>query len=150
MQRSIMKNILTMKLFEKKRTQAELYHKKLEAFKAHYKAEFDIALDDDILYIIIRMNEMQLDFQRQIKAIPEVRFKSAWEYFLYALGSSLKFFWILVAALVLSAAIVYYADHKVNYPENTQSQIKKDKDTVSEIGVSGKATGLGKKKSRSK
>lgn len=118
-----------MKLFEKKRTQAELYHKKLEAFKAHYKSEFDVALDDDILYIIIRMNEMQLDFKRQIKTIPEVRFKSAWEYFLYALGSSLKFFWILMAALALSAAIVYYTDHKMAMKEQ-QIEIQDQKKIV--------------------
>lgn len=127
-----------MKLFEKKRTQAELYHKKLEAFKAHYKSEFDVALDDDILYIIIRMNEMQLDFKRQIKTIPEVRFKSAWEYFLYALGSSLKFFWILMAALALSAAIVYYTDHKIVHHEMHSIGVAKQEDTLNKISTQSK------------
>lgn len=62
------------------------YQKKLEAFRHHYHTKYNIKLDDEILYFFIRVNEMQLDLKREIKAIPKLTFKSGWDYFLYGLG----------------------------------------------------------------
>lgn len=122
--------MLAMKIFNTKRTQAELFQKKLAAFKAHYKSEFDISPDDEIFYMIIRMNEMQLAITKEIKGIDQVRFNNRWDYFMYALGSSLKYFWIILAALILSFGIVYYTDHKISYHEMNHSGAIQTKDSV--------------------
>ncbi|MGJ7030898.1 hypothetical protein [Niabella hirudinis] len=69
------------------------YEKILGQFKMHYKEKFGVQIDDDILYLLIRINEMHKDLKKDIKNVPEIRFRSGWDYFLYGLGSKLH--WIL-------------------------------------------------------
>ncbi|HAO06903.1 MAG TPA: hypothetical protein DCQ50_07920 [Chryseobacterium sp.] len=109
-----------MKTLAKERdhkNEKELYQRKLELFRAHYKNVYGVKHDDELLYIFMRMNEMQADINKNVKAISEIRFNKSWDYFMYALGSSLKSFWVLLAVLALSSAIVYYTDHKIAFHE---------------------------------
>lgn len=119
-----------MKIFNRRNSQSEIFHTKLSMFREHYRSQFDIEPDDEIFYIIIRMNELQLSLQKLIKEIPEVRFRSVWEYFMYALGSSLKWFWMMLSILALSSAIVYYADLKMANYEFQNSQMGRKVDSV--------------------
>lgn len=111
--------------------QMELFRRKLELFRTHYKNIYGISPDDEVLYLFMRMNEMQTDLKKDIKAVSEIRFNNSWDYFMYALGSSLKFLWILLTALVLSSAIVYYTDHRAAFHEKYNTEIIKASDSLS-------------------
>ncbi len=39
----------------------------------------------------------------KIDQIPEVRFRSGWDYFLYGLGKNLIWFWLVVGLIVMVA-----------------------------------------------
>ncbi len=81
------------------------YQKLLEQFRSHYKEKFGVQMDDDILYLIIRINELHKDLKKDIKSVPELRFKSGWDYFLYGLG---KFYWICLALFVTILIVSFY------------------------------------------
>ena len=74
------------------------YQKVVEEFRHHYKMKYGIELDDVTLYFFIRVNEMHKDLKKDIANIPQVRFRSGWDYFLYGIGRSLK--WIILMACV--------------------------------------------------
>jgi hypothetical protein len=74
------------------------YQKTVEEFRHHYHQKYNVKLDDEILYFFIRVNEMQLDLKKEIKAIPKLTFKSKWDYFFYGLGR-------VSAGLLLTAVI---------------------------------------------
>ena len=65
------------------------YQNLLEDFRNHYKKQYDILLDDEILYFFIRVNEMQVALSKQINGIPKVTFPKGKDYFLYGVGKSL-------------------------------------------------------------
>jgi hypothetical protein len=83
------------------------YQKKVEAFRHHYFTKYQVKLDDEILYFFIRINEMQIDLKKEIKAIPKVTFKSGWDYFLYGLGR-ISGMAILVAIITSSIIIIFF------------------------------------------
>lgn len=139
-----------MKIFNKRNSQSEIFHTKLSMFREHYKSQFDIEPDDEIFYIIIRMNELQLALQKLIKEIQEVRFRSVWEYFMYALGSSLKWFWAMLSILALSSAIVYYADHKMAFQEHQNVKAQQQVATTINNGVKPIQSKADKQKNNSK
>jgi hypothetical protein len=62
------------------------YTKIVEGFRHHYFIKHGVKLDDELLYFFIRMNEMQVDLKKDIKAIPKITFRSGHDYFLYGLG----------------------------------------------------------------
>lgn len=74
------------------------YQKAVEEFRHHYHTKYNVKLDDEILYFFIRVNEMQLDLKKEIKAIPKLTFKSGLDYFLYGLGR-------VSAGIILTAVI---------------------------------------------
>lgn len=74
------------------------YKKKLEEFRTHYRNEYQINFDDEILYFFIRVNEMQKDIKKDIQKMPKVTFRTGWDYFLYGLGKSLMPSVLIVAA----------------------------------------------------
>lgn len=59
------------------------YQKLLERFRVHYKEKFGVQIDDDILYLLIRINELHKDLKKDIKKVPEIHFKNGWEYFFH-------------------------------------------------------------------
>ena len=63
------------------------FKSKVEDYRHLYFKKFGVKLDDEILYFFIRLNEMQVDIKRDIKAIPKITCKSGWDYFVYGLGN---------------------------------------------------------------
>jgi len=79
------------------------YQKAVEEFRHHYYTKYGVKLDDEILYFFIRVNEMQLDLKKEIKAIPKITFKSGWDYFLYGLGriSAVSILIALITSIII-------------------------------------------------
>jgi len=84
--------------------QSDIFKRKVELFRAHYKNTYGVELDDLAIYFFIRVNEMQSQLEKKIDKIPEVRFRTGWDYFLYGIGKSIQWMWILVACVVLYLA----------------------------------------------
>ena len=85
--------------------QSDIFKKKVELFRTHYKNMYGVELDDLAIYFFIRVNEMQGQLEKKIDKIPEVRFRNGWDYFMYGLGSSFKWFWVLMACAFLYLAL---------------------------------------------
>ena len=83
------------------------YRKLVEQFRNHYKDKFGVQMDDDILYLIIRINEMHKDLKRDINNIPSVIFRTGWDYFLYGVGKSLK--WVIIPFSILAIAVTLFS-----------------------------------------
>ena len=62
------------------------YQKVLEKFRTHYRNEYGINLDDEVLYFFVRVNEMQSGLKKDIHNLTKITFKTGWDYFLYGLG----------------------------------------------------------------
>lgn len=82
------------------------YQKLLEEFRGHYKRKFGVQMDDDILYLLIRINELHKDLKKDIARIPDVRFTSGRDYFLYGLGRGT--FWLLLISILSITAFVIF------------------------------------------
>ena len=71
------------------------YQKVLEQFRTHYRNEYGINLDDEVLYFFVRVNEMQSGLKKDIQNLPKITFKTGWDYFLYGLGT-----WLVPSIIV--------------------------------------------------
>ena len=71
------------------------YQKILEQFRTHYRNEYGINLDDEVLYFFVRVNEMQSDLKKDIRNLPKIIFKTGWDYFLYGLSK-----WLIPSVIV--------------------------------------------------
>ena len=71
------------------------YQKVLEQFRTHYRNEYGINLDDEVLYFFVRVNEMQSGLKKDIRNLPKITFKTGWDYFLYGLGA-----WLVPSIIV--------------------------------------------------
>ena len=71
------------------------YQKVLEQFRTHYRNEYGISLDDEVLYFFVRVNEMQTGLKKDIRNLPKITFKTGWDYFLYGLGT-----WLIPSIIV--------------------------------------------------
>ena len=83
---------------------SDAFKRKVEMFRVHYKSEYGVELDNETIYFFIRVNEMQSQLERKIEKIPQVRFRSGWDYFLYGLGKSLK--WVLIIVTVFGVHFI--------------------------------------------
>ena len=71
------------------------YQKVLERFRTHYRNEYGVNLDDEVLYFFVRVNEMQSGLKKDIHSLPKITFKTGWDYFLYGLGA-----WLVPSIIV--------------------------------------------------
>ena len=62
------------------------YSKKLEIFRAYYKANTGENLDDELLHIIIKISEAHADLKKEFSE-KKIVFYGAWDYFVFGLGS---------------------------------------------------------------
>lgn len=85
------------------------FDKRVEEFRFHYFNMYGAKLDDEILYVFVRMNEMHVDLKKQIKNIPKVSFNSRWDYFMYGLGR-----FTMAATISSLVLIVSYLLYKNN------------------------------------
>ena len=94
------------------------YQKVLEKFRTHYRNEYGINLDDEVLYFFVRVNEMQSGLKKDIHNLPKITFKTGWDYFLYGLGK-----WLipsLIFSITLSFIVVITTQH---HSQNLEEQI---------------------------
>lgn len=84
----------------------------LAEFRHHYYKRYHVQLDDDLLYLLIRMNELNVSVNKDNHSLKQsidklsgqikkqVAFKSRWDYFVYGLGKS------LVPGMLVSAVLL--------------------------------------------
>lgn len=94
------------------------YDDLLEELRLRYKKKYNKALDDEILYIIIRLNELQLDhkkdfllLRKEIAKKPWVSFARSKDYFFYSLGQAVTYGCVLLIGL-LTFIFVFYLTKK--------------------------------------
>src|SRR3954463_3940834 len=85
------------------------YSKVLEDVRHIYKQKYNVVMDDELLYIIIRINEMHVAVNKKIENIPRVTFRSGKDYFLYSIGKFVPFL-ILGIGLILISCYLFLAD----------------------------------------
>jgi hypothetical protein len=63
----------------------------LKELQFRYEKKYNVKLDDEILYIIIRINELQVDLKKDIKNNPPIIFPKSVDYFFYGLGKTVNY-----------------------------------------------------------
>ena len=110
-------------------------------FRHFYYKKYNVMLDDEILYMLIRMNELQVAVENKQKhleqSISELRkevktqiaFKTKWDYFVYGLG---KYFMlsIMLSSVIIACTVFFYTKYN---NEVYQITIKEKPDRVMEI-----------------
>lgn len=69
------------------KNQSSDIRKQLDKFRLHYKNKYNIVLDDELLYFMIRVNELHVDIKKDIKNIPKLQYRNRTDYFIYGLGN---------------------------------------------------------------
>ena len=88
------------------------YQKILEQFRTHYRNEYGINLDDEVLYFFVRVNEMQSDLKKDIRNLPKLTFKTGWDYFLYGLGK-----WLVPSlAVTIFLSTLFFRNTSIKQP----------------------------------
>lgn len=85
--------------------QAE-YKELLEELRHRYRQKYNAVLDDEILYLVIRVNELQVDLKKEIREIQKVTFKKGIDYFWYGVGKTVGFL-ILGVGLIIMAFFLF-------------------------------------------
>jgi hypothetical protein len=70
-----------------------------EDFRHLYFTRYGIKLDDEILLILIRINEMHKDVKKEIKNSPKIQFRNSRDYLCYGIGRVMG---IVLAALLVA------------------------------------------------
>jgi hypothetical protein len=78
------------------------YSRVLDDIRHIYKQKYNVAMDDELLYIIIRVNELQVALNKKIESVPNLSFNSGKDYFFYGLGRSLSVLFVGVGLILLS------------------------------------------------
>ena len=102
-------------------TRQEEYKQLIEELRHRYKQKYGSALDDEILYIIVRINEMQVDLKRDIRSISQISFSRPVAYFWFGLGKTISFL-IAGIGLCLMSFVIY-----LNISFNEYKEVKKGK-----------------------
>lgn len=103
----------------------------LAEFRHHYYKRYRVQLDDDLLYLLIRMNELNVSINKDNQSLKQsidklyeqlkkqVVFKNRWDYFLYGLGKS------FVPAILISSVLLVVGLHFIDIQSmnNTKSVI---------------------------
>lgn len=94
------------------------YDDLLEELRLRYKRKYNKNLDDEILYIIIRLNEMQLDnkkdflqLRKDLTGKSKISFTRGMDYFFYGMGQAASnvIVWLIC---LLVCACGFYLLHK--------------------------------------
>lgn len=92
----------------------------LAEFRHHYYKRYRVWLDDDLLYLLIRMNELNVSINKDNQSLrqsidklygqlkKQVAFKNKWDYFLYGLGKS------FVPAILISSVLLVVGFHFID------------------------------------
>jgi hypothetical protein len=94
------------------RDQQPDYKALLEEVRLRYRQKYDVVLDDEILYLVIRMNELQVDLKNQIKNSPDITFQRGIDYFWYGVGKTIGFLMFGVALIIMTVLVFDFAAKK--------------------------------------
>lgn len=75
----------------------------MEDFRHLYFTRYGIKLDDEILLILIRINEMHRDVKKEINKSPKIQFRNSRDYLWYGVGRIMG----IVLAVLLLANILF-------------------------------------------
>lgn len=75
----------------------------MEDFRHLYFTRYGIKLDDEILLILIRINEMHRDLKKEINKSPKVQFRNSRDYLWFGIGRIMG----IVLAVLLVANILF-------------------------------------------
>ena len=78
----------------------------LDKFRLHYKKRYNIVLDDELLYFMIRVNELHVDIKKDIKNIPKLQYRKSSDYFFYGLGNFVN--GSIIAAILIIIYILLF------------------------------------------
>ncbi len=78
------------------------YARVLEELKHIYKQKYGVVLDRELLYVIVRINELQVAVNKKMDTITKVSFQSGKDYFYYSLGKYLAFIIFGIGLTLLS------------------------------------------------
>lgn len=79
------------------------YNQVLEDVRHSYKQKYGVVLDDELLYLLVRMNELQQEVKKEMSQVQKVTFRKGTDYFWYGVGKTLSFLMFGVGLMVLSA-----------------------------------------------
>ena len=89
------------------------YDDLLEEIRLRYKRKYNKNLDDEILYIIIRINELQLDMKKdlaemkkEMKKKQSLVFTRGTDYFYYGAGAAINYA-LLIGCLLIVSLLLY-------------------------------------------
>src|SRR4051794_36307685 len=89
------------------------YNDLLEEVRLRYKRKYNKNIDDEILYIIIRINELQLDMKKdlvelkkEVKKRQSVVFTRGKDYFYYGAGAAINY--ALLSGCLLTITLLLY------------------------------------------
>jgi hypothetical protein len=100
------------------------YNRVLEDIRHIYKQKYNVVMDDELLYIIIRLNEMQGALNKKIESVPKLTFNSGKDYFFYGLGRFLSVLFVGVGLILLSCFLFV---SKANTDKKTYEVIAAEK-----------------------
>lgn len=99
----------------------------LEELRHRYKIRYGSTLDDEILFVIIRINELQVDLKKEVQTNNRVSFPTGLSYFLYGLGKSTSYF-LAGIGLLMIAGVIYLSSTPT--PSKKYEYIQTPKGTV--------------------
>ena len=91
------------------------YQELLEDIRHLYRQKYGLGLDDEILYLIIRINELQVDLKKEIKGVQKVAFRRGIDYFWHGVGKTFGNLFIGVALIILSICFLNQKRDKNQY-----------------------------------
>jgi len=92
------------------------YENLIKELRFRYHKKYKVELDDEILYIIIRINELQVDLKKDIKKNPPLTFPKSSDYLFYGLGKAISY---LVAGIGFAflGILIFAAFHNTGNPK---------------------------------
>lgn len=79
------------------------YDKIVKELRHRYELKYEKVLDDEIIYLIVRMNELEVSLKEEIKKIKEPKASTKLELFVFGLGKvSIPIVLSIILALLLS------------------------------------------------
>ena len=91
------------------------YQELLEDIRHLYRQKYGLGLDDEILYLIIRINELQVDLKKEIKGVQKLSFGRGIDYFWHGVGKTFGNLFIGVGLIILSICLLNQKKDKNQY-----------------------------------
>ena len=80
------------------------HRRALEEFRHHYHIRHGIRLDDEVLFILMRVAHMHRELRREIRQRPTLQFRTSRDYLFYGMGRTAG---ILIPVLLLCVLLYH-------------------------------------------